>query len=41
MSGSLDRQRILDLFDEFSEELRFTRIRAQDLLKWAFRKRNG
>ena len=29
MSGPLDRQRILDLFDELSDELRFTRTRAQ------------
>ena len=29
MSGSLDRQRILKLFDKLSEELRFSRTRAQ------------
>lgn len=29
MSGPLDRQRILELFDELSAELRFSRTRAQ------------
>ena len=29
MSGPLDRQRIVELFDELSDELRFTRTRAQ------------
>ena len=28
MSGSLDRERLTSLFDELSEELRFTRTRA-------------
>lgn len=29
MSGPLDRERIIELFDELSDELRFTRTRAQ------------
>ena len=29
MSGPLDRRRIVELFDELSDELRFTRTRAQ------------